>query len=103
MTISDLRADAPDAGDSTATFALYSADDCAAESLVGEEGPVAVTGVSASTSAGIAVSETGFYYWRVTYSGDQFNNGFTTDCGTEVTQIQAKDDAGGGRDDLIVL
>jgi hypothetical protein len=101
LTINGLRLGAPDADSATATFRLYSADDCAAESLVGEEGPVLVDGSTASTSVGIAVSETGFYYWQVEYSGDQFNNGFTTDCGTEITQIQAKDDKGGGRDDFL--
>jgi hypothetical protein len=28
-----------------------------------------------------------YYYWKVTYSGDQFNNNFTTTCGSETATV----------------
>lgn len=71
-----------------ATFRLYSDAGCTV--LVDEE-TVDVTGSAASTADGVGVEDPGTYYWRVQYSGDQFNSGFTTDCGDEVTQIFVKD------------
>ena len=83
-----LRAGAEDAADADATFRLYADAQCA--TLVGSE-VVGVSGSAASTVEGIGVDDPGDYFWRVQYSGDQFNNGFTTACGDEVTQIYVKD------------
>jgi len=33
------------------------------------------------------VSSGATYYWTVQYSGDNFNNGFTTGCGVETTGV----------------
>jgi hypothetical protein len=90
LVISDLRAGAPDAEQATATFTLYSGATCAAADEVGSEA-VPVTGTLATTAQGVAVSAPGEYHWRVTYSGDQYNTGFTTDCAAEVTFIEAND------------
>jgi hypothetical protein len=81
----------------TVTFRLYADDGC--ETQIGDDEVVSITDSAAETVDGVEVTETGFYFWTAQYSGDQFNNGFTTTCGDEVTQIQAKDD---GRDDLII-
>lgn len=89
LTITGLRAGAPDAASATATFRLYSDTLCTVQ--VGSDESVGVSGTSAATAVGVAVTDSGTYYWRVQYSGDQYNNGFTTACGDEITQIQAKD------------
>jgi hypothetical protein len=90
LILTELRPGAPDAGEAQATFTLYSGATCAAEDEVGAE-TVPVTGTSAVTAEGVAVFTPGEYHWRVTYTGDQYNNGFTTDCAAEVTVIEAKD------------
>jgi hypothetical protein len=74
----------------TATFRLYSDDQCL--DFVAEE-KVDVDGTAASTVQGIAVGEFGDYFWRVEYSGDLYNQGFTTACGEEVTVISGQDHA----------
>jgi hypothetical protein len=100
ITISGIRSGAEDEDDATVTFFIYSDEECSTLVAAGEDAAI-VDGV-ASTSTGFAVSDTGFYYWVAAYSGDEFNTGFETGCGTEITQIQAKDDKAGGRDDLII-
>jgi hypothetical protein len=96
ITITGIR---PGGTGAYVTFELFSNDTCTVS--VGSETnrPIDGNGV-ASTDKGISVSTTGFYYWIVTYSGDQNNERFSTSCGDEVTQIQAKDAYGGGRNDL---
>jgi hypothetical protein len=89
ITITGIQAGAANAASATATFKLYSDNSCS--TLVGTFGPVSLTysggGTTASAStlsgSGISVSAGTTYYWRVTYSGDAFNNGFTTACGSE--------------------
>jgi hypothetical protein len=85
ISIAGLRTGAADASSATATFRLYS--DAACQTQVGsaEQRPVAAG--AAATLLGTAVSASGTYRWTVTYSGDQFNTGFTTACGSEVTQV----------------
>ena len=77
------------------TFKLYSDSGC--NTQVGSEGPVnfvfdAPTGTSTSgsaqTSTGISVSATGTFYWVATFSGNNFNNAFTTKCGSEITEVK---------------
>jgi hypothetical protein len=97
LNITGLRAGG---GAATVTFKLYSDSDC--ENQVGTSEVVSLSGTSASTSTGVTVTQTGFYYWQAFYSGNSFNEHFETECGHEVTQIQAKDAAGGGRDDLVM-
>ena len=101
ITIDDIRGDAP--GDAASvTFRLYNAAGCAATAQVGTDrvDPTIVAG-AAATPTGITVTESGTYYWTATYSGDQYNEGFTTVCGDEITQILAKDAFGGGRNDFV--
>jgi len=42
---------------------------------------------TATTVNGVAVATPGTYYWVAVYSGDAFNAGFTTTCGSEVVTI----------------
>ncbi|OGO54929.1 MAG: hypothetical protein A2V85_11115 [Chloroflexi bacterium RBG_16_72_14] len=101
LTITGIRPDAPDAGDADVTFRLYSDADCTTQ--VGDDEVVAIVSGVASTTTGVTVYVTGEYRWRATYSGDGFNNGFTTACGSEITQIFAKDDyPPSGRNNLII-
>jgi Prealbumin-like fold domain len=97
ITITNLRAGAPDASNATVVFRLYSDAACTTEA--GSEGPLPLAyaqgGVvaTAATVDGILVDpaaaapQSGTYRWRVTYSGDTFNTGFTTGCGEEVTTL----------------
>ncbi len=87
LAITGLRAGAPDAATATATFRLYSDASCTVQVGDAEIRPVASS--AASTVAGVAVTAVGTYSWRVTYSGDAYNTGFTTACGSEVTTIGA--------------
>ncbi len=76
----------------TVTFRLYA--DAACSTLVGAEGPVAIslsgTTGTATTVNGILVSAsaTTVYYWTAEYTGDQFNSGFTTACGSETVTVK---------------
>jgi hypothetical protein len=74
-------------GTASVTFTLYSDAGCTV--AVGWEIDSTIVGGAASTSAGIAVSSPGTYKWRAAYSGDAYNEGFTTACGSEVTKIEA--------------
>jgi hypothetical protein len=87
LTISGLRTAAPDAATASVTFRLYSDAQCT--TLVGSEQDSTVVAGAASTATGISVSAAGTYYWRAHYSGDSFNEGFTTACGSEVSTIGA--------------
>ena len=95
INLTGIRPAASDAAAATATFRLYSADTCAAASLVYTSDPVTLTyggtPVGATASATLAgfqpISAGTTYYWRVTYTGDAFNNGFTTACGSETAFV----------------
>jgi prealbumin domain-containing protein len=100
LTISGIRPGGDPSNLATVTFRLYSDDTCATQ--VGDDEVVGITAGVAATSDGVTVYETGLYYWTAEYSGDAYNNDFTTTCGEEITQIQAKDNHGGGRDDLLL-
>jgi hypothetical protein len=89
LTITGIRPGSPSPA-ATVTFELYKDDDtCGSSSKVGSEASVEIISGVAQTSTGIAVSQTGTYYWKAIYTGDQYNNGFTTPCGYEVTTIGA--------------
>jgi hypothetical protein len=98
LTIAGLRDGATDAEDATATFRLYADASCATQ--VGDDEVVDLTGTTAGTSVGVTVTESGDYFWRVSYSGDQFNDSFTTGCGDEITDIRALDAYEEGRNDF---
>ncbi|MGH2488269.1 MAG: prealbumin-like fold domain-containing protein, partial [Candidatus Limnocylindria bacterium] len=104
LFITGIRHGADDEGDATVTFRLW--DTCDFDTGVGsdqvgtDEVIDLLLGDSAATVAGVLVLDSGTYYWTAQYSGDTFNNGFTTDCGDEITQILAKDAKDGGRDDF---
>jgi hypothetical protein len=89
INLTGIKAGASDASSATASFTLYSDSSCAAASSVGSAGPVALvygnpaTTASATMSTVITIAPSITYYWRVTYSGDAFNNGFTTPCSQE--------------------
>ncbi len=100
LTISGIRPGGDPNAEATVTFRLFSDDTC--ETQVGSDESVGITAGVASTAIGVAVTETGLYYWTAEYSGDSFNNTFTTGCGDEITQIQAKDAKGGGRNSLLL-
>jgi len=102
LMISGIRPGAPDAADANVDFYLYSDVECL--DIVDSEVdlPIDSNGVVA-TADGISVGETGIYYWIASYSGDQFNDGFDTACGDEITELRAKDAFGDGRDDLLEL
>jgi hypothetical protein len=85
------------------TFRLYTGcTDDVPSGLVGSEIDGSIVSGAASTTTGFAVSDSGDYYWTAQYSGDSYNNGFTTLCSAERTQILAKDAYDGGRDDFLV-
>ena len=73
----------------TATFRLYS--DAACSVQVGVAETVSVTGVApagvATTVNGVQVSQNGAYRWRVSFSGNSFNEPFVTACGSEISTI----------------
>ena len=91
LLISGIRPNATDRA-TQVTFSLYSENTCTTQ--VGTNIVAALvystdgTSASANTlsSAGILVGA-GTYYWRVTYPGDSFNNGFTSSCGSEITVV----------------
>jgi hypothetical protein len=106
ITLVGIRDGADDQDDATVTFRLFSDETCTTQ--VGDDEAVLIdsNGV-ATTKDGVTVFDTGFYYWTVEYSGDDYNQGFPeSGCGDEVTQIQAKDAKGEApnyRNDLIIL
>jgi hypothetical protein len=113
LTITGIRPGAPNAGSASVTFELYDNGSCTDDpdnglNLIGREVDNTILAGVAETTDGLEVTETGFYYWKAIYSGDQYNAGFSTECGAEVTQIQAKDNlvvdepTGEERDDLMI-
>ena len=85
FALSGQRPGAPDAASATATFRLYSDVSCQTQVGSAEQRPLA--GGAAATVAGVTVNVSGTYRWRVEYSGDQFNTGFTTTCGSEISAV----------------
>jgi hypothetical protein len=96
------------ASDETAmkvTFKLYNDSGCTNEVGTGPD-IIANTNISltfdnasdtsgiASTGASILVVN-GTYHWRVTFSGNNYNNGFTTSCAGEVTTVSVLNSGSG--------
>jgi hypothetical protein len=88
ITITGIRPGAPDAASARVTFKLYSDNTCTTQVGSSESDTINAQGVS-TTANGVAVTGTGTatYYWTAVYSGDQFNNTFTTPCGAETTTV----------------
>ena len=73
-------------GTLTATFRLYS--DVACSVQVGSDETVNVSAAGVATTVnGILVSANGQFRWRVSFSGNSFNEPFTTSCGSEITTV----------------
>ena len=104
ISIPGIRNGAGNQNAATATFRLYTDNQCSVAVLVGQAqtayaepvtlsyGSVAngVTTGSAATSVGVTVMQPKSqptFYWTVQYSGDSFNSGFTTGCGIETTTL----------------
>jgi hypothetical protein len=91
ITITGIRTGASDASSTAVTFRLYSDSGCSA--LVGSEtvtGAIPANGVVDMTTGVGPVAKSATitaYYWRVQYSGDAFNTGFTTACQNEITSL----------------
>ena len=86
-----IKAGAADANSAKVTFRLYSNATCTTQVGAAEEVSLTygVGGTTASasmtTTRSVVIGST--YYWRVEYSGDAFNNGFTTPCGQETAVV----------------
>jgi len=115
ITINGIRRGAPVTPENpaaTVTFKLYDNQECTGDPIGDPSEEVVdvsyadetTTIGEAETVTGVPVTETGFYYWVTSYSGDAYNAGFVSNC-EEVTQIQAKDflvvEEGKTRNDLI--
>jgi hypothetical protein len=101
VSITGITAGATDASSARATFALYAGSPCVdpdpGNNVVGNRvylsDPIALTYANNGTTATASLS--GFqtivpgttYYWKVTYTGDILNNGFTTSCGSETAIV----------------
>jgi len=89
-TVTGIRPGAPDASSATVTFRLYGPGDTSCSTPINGTGEVRpLAGGTASTAVGFAISQAqaGQYRWIAVYSGDQFNNPFTTACGAETHTI----------------
>jgi hypothetical protein len=85
LDITGLRAGAPDAANARVRFTLYSNNTCSAQVGVTEQ--VTIAAGVATTVNGVLVQVNGTFYWRAEYTGDQFNQAFTTDCGSEIVTV----------------
>ena len=85
LNITGLRAGAPDAANARVRFTLYSNNTCSAQVGVTEQ--VTIAAGVATTVNGVLVQVNGTFYWRAEYTGDQYNQGFTTDCGSEIVKV----------------
>jgi hypothetical protein len=91
LTIDGWKDGADDKGTASVTFSLYEGDTCAVADQVDTETVTGITSGTVTMTEDFVVTETGLYSWVVTYTGDQYNEGFTMECGDEQTLIQAKD------------
>jgi hypothetical protein len=89
----------------TVTFRLYSDNACATEVGSATEkaanAGIALTLASGSATTGSAQTGSsilvtnGTYHWKVTFSGNNYNAGFTTSCSGEVTTVSLTDTGSG--------
>lgn len=99
INLTGIRPGASDASSATATFKLYSGNTCVdsgqGANLVFTSDPIALTyggtpagsTASATMSSVVTVQAGVTYYWKVTYSGDAFNNSVTSPCGQESASV----------------
>ncbi|HEX3703760.1 MAG TPA: hypothetical protein VHU82_10530 [Vicinamibacterales bacterium] len=99
IDLTGVRPGASDASSATATFRLYSGNTCidsgAGANLIFTSSAIPLTygGNPAGSTAFatmpnvVPVAAGTTYYWKVTYTGDAFNNGFTTPCGQETALV----------------
>jgi hypothetical protein len=88
LTMSGLRTGAATPG--TLTFKLWLVNTAGVcSSQVGSSVPVndIIANIKYTMATGISVTTATTYYWTVDYSGDEFNNPFSTTCGSESTTI----------------
>jgi hypothetical protein len=93
-TFTGLRPNSP-APDASVTFSLWTSANCAAGTQVGasESRPIVVVNSvpTATKLIGVQVTgpvgSTGTYYWKVEYTGDQYNAA-KTECGTEKIEVK---------------
>ena len=87
INLTGIKPNASDAGSATVTFRLYSNNVCSTQVGTGVTLALTYNGTTAKANtlatAGFPVALGSTYYWRVEYTGDAFNNGFTTPCGQE--------------------
>jgi prealbumin domain-containing protein len=89
-TVTGIRPGAANASSATITFRLYGPGDTSCTTPINGTGEVRpLVGGTAATVAGFSITQAqaGQYRWVATYSGDQFNNPYTTACGAETHTI----------------
>jgi hypothetical protein len=69
----------------TVTYTVYSDSMCTA--FVASAGTVTVTNGMVPDSSAVTMSTAGTFYWQAKYSGDTFNNGSSSPCGSEVVTV----------------
>jgi len=88
--VTGIRPGAPNASSATITFRLYGPGDTSCTTPINGTGEVRpLVGGTAATVAGFSITQAqaGQYRWVAIYSGDQFNNPYTTACGAETHTI----------------
>lgn len=70
--------------------AAFSDDNFRGEAAVNLTAAVFTPGTCQLGTSGIQAQGDTTTYWRVTYAGEAFNNGFTTACGQESTTVTFK-------------
>jgi hypothetical protein len=73
----------------TATFKVYSDTNCSTQVGSDETVNVSLNGTTgtATTVNGVQVTASGTYKWRVTFSGNLYNDAVTTTCGSEISVV----------------
>jgi hypothetical protein len=99
LTITGIRSGASDAANAKVHFRAYTGSDCAVGTLVGSELNRPISNGVAATSTGIAIPNatlgaSNTFYMQAEYTGDAYNNGYTTACTAEKAQITVKDNYG---------
>jgi len=91
ITLTGIKAGASDASSASATFKLYSDNTCS--TAVGNPETVTLTysnggatGTATMTTT-ISIAQGFTYYWKVSYSGDAFNNSDSGTCGAETASV----------------
>lgn len=69
----------------TLTYDVYTSSDCSGAPVF--TSTVAVSGGAAPASAAFTATDPGIYQWQATYSGDAYNQGAASACGSEPLTI----------------